>query len=135
MSVVVFPYAIGPLSWQSYGYDESWSYSLLTQVFWCLYSAYILDYTRRLAENSSPFRQETQAVTVNQVQSALPVDGALVEFVSYRRFDRKMLAATDRFAERRYVAFVLRRSGKPVWIELGDAAAIDASVNSLSDFS
>jgi CHAT domain-containing protein len=86
---------------------------------------------QRLAENSSPFRQETQAVTVNQVQSALPVDGALVEFVSYRRFDRKMLAATDRFAERRYVAFVLRRSGKPVWIELGDAAAIDASVNQL----
>lgn len=86
---------------------------------------------QRVAENSSRFREDAQAVTVSRVQSTIPLGAALVEFVSYRPFDPKALTASARFGEPRYVAFVLHRSGKPLWIEVGDAKVIDALVNRL----
>jgi len=80
---------------------------------------------------SSLYRQEMTAVTVSRVQSAIPAGAALVEFVSYKPFNTKALTVSDRFGERRYAAFVLRRTGKPIWTEIGDTKVIDASVNQL----
>ncbi len=59
---------------------------------------------------------------VSDVQGALPVDAALVEFIAYNRYVGHL-----RF-EPAYGAVVLTRDWSPRWIELGPAAVIDAEI-------
>ena len=86
---------------------------------------------QRVAESGADFRQDLQAINVDRVQSRIPPEAALVDIVSYRRFNAKAFTVSERFGDSRYVAFVLHRVGQPVWVELGDASVIDASVSQL----
>ena len=80
-----------------------------------------------VSRRSAEFRAASLPVTFDAVRQAIPADAALVEMFSYRPFDpRKEL---EKFGPARYVAYVVRRdSASPLWVELGEAAAIEADV-------
>ena len=78
----------------------------------------------QVAARSVAFRVRFAPVTLDAVQAAVPADSALVEFASYRAYD----AAKDALGERRYVAYVLQRTGQPAWVDLGAAEPIDRTV-------
>lgn len=85
----------------------------------------------RVAEHSAEFRDQLQPVTVARVQASIPTGAALVEFVSYRPFNMKTPVLAQKPAAPRYVAYVLRREGHAVWVELGDSATIDGYISQL----
>jgi CHAT domain-containing protein len=64
---------------------------------------------------------------LRKVRAALPADGALVEFATYRPFDPR----SGKWGERRYVAYVLQPAGAPSAADLGDTATIDRLVAQL----
>lgn len=70
----------------------------------------------------SDSRRGALSVTVEQVQSAIPHDGALVEYLQYSRYLGK------RTWQQQYGALVLLSEGAPVWIPLGNAGYIDGLV-------
>jgi tetratricopeptide (TPR) repeat protein len=63
------------------------------------------------------------SVDVEQVQSAIPKDGGLVEYVRYEHY-----LAKGQF-EPQYGAIVLARTGPPHWIPLGNAKELDTLVS------
>jgi CHAT domain-containing protein/Tfp pilus assembly protein PilF len=81
-----------------------------------------------VSARSAEFRVVGQPVTLSRVQEAIPSTAALIELVAYRPYDPKAAASQTRFGARRYVAYVLRREGEPVWAELGEAEPIDRAV-------
>lgn len=73
-----------------------------------------------ISNRSAEFRMQAQPVTIAAVQAAIPSDAALIEFYRY-----------DYRQESRYVAYILRQRGEAQWIELGEAQAVDDTVNKL----
>ncbi len=69
-------------------------------------------------------------VTLDELRARLPDGGALVEFTAYRPTDPRK-AGKDQAAARRYVAFVLPKSGPVAAIPLGDVAEIDGRIATL----
>jgi CHAT domain-containing protein/tetratricopeptide (TPR) repeat protein len=69
------------------------------------------------------------AVDLAAVQRQLPAATALVEYVQYRPFDPNVRGQLNRFGPARYAIFVLKSTGAPRWVELGEAAPIDAQVH------
>ena len=76
----------------------------------------------QLSIKSAEFRKEIQPVELADIQAKIPQNAALVEIVQYNLFNPK--------GKPRYAAVVLRNSGEPKWVDLGDAATIDKSVTS-----
>ncbi|EAW37505.1 kinesin light chain-like protein [Lyngbya sp. PCC 8106] len=70
-----------------------------------------------LSRRSAEFRTLSEPVTVEAVQQLIPEDAALVEFVLYDPFDGK----ADNF---HYAAYILKSSGEPQWVDLGEAEPI-----------
>ncbi len=81
----------------------------------------------KVSVRSAEYRAQTQPISLESIQKAVPDDAALVEFVSYRPYDAK----TDTFATRHYLAYVLTRTGDPKWADLGEAEPIEAAVGDL----
>ncbi|HYG10442.1 MAG TPA: tetratricopeptide repeat protein, partial [Pyrinomonadaceae bacterium] len=81
-----------------------------------------------ISQRSAEFRVQTQPVAVEQVREAIPAGAALAEFFSYQPNDMKAKTLAGRFGAARYVAYVLRKEGEPLWVELGDAATVDADI-------
>ncbi|HKX28916.1 MAG TPA: CHAT domain-containing tetratricopeptide repeat protein [Blastocatellia bacterium] len=79
----------------------------------------------QLSSRSASFRAQVQPVTTASVQAAIPADSALVEFAVYTPQD----LGTDQPSPPRYVAYLLPALGQPRWVDLGDAAAIDLSLD------
>lgn len=77
-----------------------------------------------LAAHSVEFQVQSEPVTLNAVQAAIPQDAALVEFLYYNPFDVKAGESDSPH----YVAYILKRRGEPDWVDLGDAGKIDAEV-------
>lgn len=77
------------------------------------------DLEAKMSARSAIFRAEDAPVTVESVAAALPDDAALVEIFSWRPFQ------LPRFEPAHYVAYVLRHSGDPLWVDLGDAQNMD----------
>jgi CHAT domain-containing protein len=84
-----------------------------------------------LSAHSAEFRADTQAVTVEAVQAAIPEDAALLEFAVYRPFDARAERNAEAFGPPRYAAYVLRRSEPPVGVDLGDTDSIDHAIGDL----
>lgn len=82
-----------------------------------------------LSARSAAFRAQTQQVTINSVQSALPSDSALVEFALYRPIG----PSTEKREMPRYLVYVLASQGQPKWVDLGEAARIDQAVEAWRD--
>ena len=81
-----------------------------------------------LSTRSAAFRQAVTPITLEGVRQALPADAVLVEWFRYEPFDPKAKDEKRRWGAPRYVAYVLKRSGEPVAIDLGAAQPIDALV-------
>ncbi len=82
---------------------------------------------RAVGEKSADFRQRIAArsVGLSEVMAALPADSALVSYVLYGR----PAAAGGRKSPRStYGAFVAVAGGKPLFVPIGEAAAIDSLV-------
>jgi CHAT domain-containing protein/Tfp pilus assembly protein PilF len=82
----------------------------------------------KVSERSAEFRTQAQPVTLKAVREAIPGDAALVEFVVYRPYDVLAANRKSRFGAPRYVAYVLRRTGTPLWVDLGDAESVERGV-------
>ncbi|MBC7933194.1 MAG: CHAT domain-containing protein [Rubrivivax sp.] len=85
----------------------------------------------QVSRRSAEFRVQAQPVTIEKVRQALPPTAALVEFTAYRPYNQKAQAQSHQYGPAHYAAYVLRSSGEPLWVELGEAAAIDADVGRL----
>jgi CHAT domain-containing protein len=89
-----------------------------------------------VSRRSAPFRAQTQPVSIEAVQRALPPGSALVELVSYKPYNiapGKSAGGGARFGPARYAAYVLLPEGEPLFADLGDAASIDERVARLRD--
>jgi CHAT domain-containing protein/Tfp pilus assembly protein PilF len=84
-----------------------------------------------ISHHNEAFRVQLQAVTLEAVQSAIPSDSALAEFVTYRPFNPKAQSDDEQYGNLRYGAYVLHRDAAPKGIDLGEAKAIDALVEKL----
>lgn len=84
-----------------------------------------------ISSKSAEFRTATQPVELAAIQTTIPKDAALVEIVRYKPFNAKAKQAEQWWGKPRYAAAVLRSSGEPKWVDLGDAATIDNSIASL----
>ncbi len=77
-----------------------------------------------LSRRSSEFATEAQPITLQAIQSALPAQTSLLEFVTYQPYQ----AATKTVAPSHYLAYVLTPDGAIRWKELGEAKLIDQAV-------
>src|SRR5262249_1372751 len=68
---------------------------------------------------------QKQPITLRAVQSALPADGALVEFAVYTPQDPQ---SQKNELPPRYIAYLLAAQGRPKWVDLGAAAPIDRAI-------
>ncbi len=82
---------------------------------------------------SAAFRAQSQPVTIEAVQSAIPTDAALVEFVRYRPVRKEYSTRDKESGPPRYAAYVLGREGEPRWVDLGEAEIIDKASEALRD--
>jgi CHAT domain-containing protein len=81
-----------------------------------------------LNEASAELRVQSEPVTIEHIQAAVPRGAALVEFVRYRRFDATQ---AQPWQEARYVAYILPWQGSPDWVALGEAAPIEAGIEAV----
>jgi CHAT domain-containing protein len=87
------------------------------------------DQVRRV---SGAYRVQSQPIELAAVQKAIPADGVLVEIVLYQPYDaRASTYNPPKPPARRYLAYLLRRTGEPTFVDLGEAAAIDADADEL----
>ena len=84
-----------------------------------------------ISARSAEFRAQSQPVTLEAVQRAIPPAAALVELVAYRPFNVTGRTNKESFDAVNYAAYVLRGGGPPVWVGLGEAAPIDAMISRL----
>ncbi|MCA9470186.1 MAG: CHAT domain-containing protein, partial [Nitrospira sp.] len=81
-----------------------------------------------LAARSAVFKEEITPVTLEKVQAALPENAALIDYVMYLPFDPKAKKETTKFGEPRYAAYVLKPTGDPIVIDLGDTESIQGLI-------
>jgi CHAT domain-containing protein/Tfp pilus assembly protein PilF len=84
-----------------------------------------------ISEKSVEFRQEIQPVELKAIQAKIPKNAALVEIIQYQPFNYKARKKTEEWSKPRYAAVVLHSQGEPKWVDLGETATIDTSVNNL----
>src|SRR5262249_8936386 len=80
-----------------------------------------------ISAHSAEFQLQTQPVTIEAVQAAIPNGAALVEFALYTPYDAK----TKTHGLSRYIAYVLSSQGRPRWVDLGESQPIDQTVRAL----
>ena len=87
---------------------------------------------REVSKRSAGAYQQTQPVTVTQIQAVLPSNAALLEYAVYRPISPKAYEfVTDRqldptaVGEPRYVAYVIRAQGEVRGVDLGPKKEID----------
>jgi CHAT domain-containing protein len=69
-----------------------------------------------------------EPVTIEAVQQAIPERTALVEWVRYTPFNPKAKSADEEWGSPRYAAYILYSQGEPLWVDLGEAEAIEQAV-------
>lgn len=89
------------------------------------------DLETNLARRSADFRDSEQPVDIDMVQTKIPEDGVLVEYIRYSSSSDRV-GSDNRLNNSRYAAYILFSDGKVEGIDLGPAEDIDADVNSLS---
>ncbi|HJY84662.1 MAG TPA: CHAT domain-containing protein, partial [Candidatus Binatia bacterium] len=82
----------------------------------------------QISARSAAFHAQSRLVTIGDVQQHIPTGAALLEFVLYKPFHLEAQSPADRWGAPHYAAYVLRRDGDPVWVDLGGAASIDLAI-------
>ena len=85
----------------------------------------------QLSSRSSQFRALLEPVDLTQVQRALPAHSVLLEWTRYSPFNPKAIKQEPRWGAPHYAVYVLKSSGDPVVIDVGEAQAIDKLVMGL----
>jgi CHAT domain-containing protein/Tfp pilus assembly protein PilF len=85
----------------------------------------------QIGRRSAEFRATSAPVTLEAVQAAMPANAALIEIAAYRPFDPAIDSVAAAFGKLRYAAYVVRRTGPPSGVDLGDAETIDKAVAAL----
>lgn len=86
-----------------------------------------------LSHRAAHGRTSADLPELESVRAALPRGSVLLEYVRYPVFDPVRTGAHGSWTSARYVAMVLKPKGAPVWVDLGDAAAIETSVRGLRE--
>jgi CHAT domain-containing protein len=81
-----------------------------------------------LSEHSAEFRAQTQPVTLEAVQHAMPDDAALVEFAVFRPFDPTAERNAEAYGSPHYAAYVIRKRASPVGVDLGAVAELNPMI-------
>ena len=68
---------------------------------------------------------------MERVQWAIPEDATLIEWFHYQPFNPKAKGQEPRRGNARYVAYVLKREGQPVAVDLGEAIPIERTLSDL----
>jgi CHAT domain-containing protein/tetratricopeptide (TPR) repeat protein len=84
-----------------------------------------------LARRSQAFGREVTPVTLENVKRGIPANAVLVEWLRYTPFDPRNSPKAGRGAAR-YVAYVLKHSGAPMAVDVGEAQAIEGLARRLS---
>ncbi|MBW2716660.1 MAG: CHAT domain-containing protein [Deltaproteobacteria bacterium] len=87
----------------------------------------LIDLERTAASGSAALRVWAAPLQIEDIQSRIPADAALIEFVEYQDFDPTRILSDHASKAVLVGAFVLRSAGDPRWVPLGEAAAINAS--------
>ncbi|HWM85046.1 MAG TPA: tetratricopeptide repeat protein, partial [Kofleriaceae bacterium] len=84
----------------------------------------------QVRRKSAAYRAQSQPIELAAVQKAIPADAVLVEIVVYQPYDARAGSWDPaRQPARRYGAYLLRSTGDPTWVDLGEAKAIDAAAD------
>jgi CHAT domain-containing protein/Tfp pilus assembly protein PilF len=78
----------------------------------------------KIGSRSAEFRAQSQPVSLDAVQAALPEGCVLIEFVVYTPREPQ----TEKGKPARYLAYLLAAQGRPRWADMGEAAIIDRAV-------
>jgi MYXO-CTERM domain-containing protein len=84
-----------------------------------------------VGRRSAAFRAEQRLVTLAEAQAQIPEGAALVEIARYEPFRFRTEGQPNVWGAPRYIAYVLRRDGDPAFADLGEAAPLDAAVDTL----
>jgi CHAT domain-containing protein len=82
---------------------------------------------KRREEERTRSLQSARSALVQQVRDAIPADAVLLEMVRYRSFDPRRRGEASWGAER-YGTYVLSRHAEPVYVDLGEAQALERLV-------
>ncbi|MEM7585009.1 MAG: CHAT domain-containing tetratricopeptide repeat protein, partial [Acidobacteriota bacterium] len=86
---------------------------------------------RQLTAQGVELNRPSPPVTLAEVRESIPATAALIEFFAFRPVLTQASDPAGRWGEPHYVAYVLRRTGPPRWVELGEAEAINRHVVAL----
>ncbi len=82
-----------------------------------------------VGKKSAAYRAASQVIDLPSVQKLIPADTKLVEIVNFQPGDPKAAYAINPVLKpRKYAAYILGAKGDPVLVDLGNAAAIDTSI-------
>ncbi|WNZ44126.1 tetratricopeptide repeat protein [Leptolyngbya boryana CZ1] len=81
-----------------------------------------------LSKASAEFLKTIQPIQLADVQARIPKDSVLVEITIYQPFNPAAKLQQDLFGTSRYAAMILRTTGEPEWLDLGEAAPINQSI-------
>ena len=87
------------------------------------------DLEREISRHNLEFRAQSQPVSLESVQAAIPAKAALLEYFAYRPFDPKATTSDTTYGNARFAVYVMRNHGVPRGIDLGDAKAIQAAIS------
>ena len=85
-----------------------------------------------LSRRSREFAKLSQPVKLEDIQKLIPADAALVEIVTYKPLNPKA-RQNQRFGKPHYAAYILKSTGKPQAINLGEAGKIEKALKSFRD--
>ncbi|MBI4748438.1 MAG: CHAT domain-containing protein [Acidobacteria bacterium] len=76
-----------------------------------------------VSRRSAEYRVQTQPVTLQNIQAAIPENTALVEFTRYQPVQN---AESSLNGPPRYLAYIIEPKGDPKWVDLEEVEKIDA---------
>jgi CHAT domain-containing protein/Tfp pilus assembly protein PilF len=78
-----------------------------------------------VSKRSAEWRLQLASVTPQGIQRAIPRDAILLEWRQYRPQDPRDRTKKAKAVKHRYAAYIVKREGEPVVVDVGEAQAID----------
>lgn len=87
------------------------------------------DIENKISKHSAEYFIQNQPISVEIVQQNLPENTALIEYVRYYPFDPIAKDSQQKkWGSARYIAYILKSSGKPIAVDLGEASKIENEI-------
>jgi CHAT domain-containing protein len=82
----------------------------------------------KLSRRSAEFRNLSQPITLEAIQTLIPTNAALVEIVRYKPFNPKATKNSEKYGNSHYAVYILFANGEIKAKDLGEAQPIDEQV-------